>query len=378
MPASSAGRLVALALPPGEAFAAALDGAWERGDAVLPLDPRSSRAVADATAAAMQVGDPVEPDAAVVIATSGSTGGPKGVVLTHAALQASARATMRRLGDDATDHWLSCLPWHHIGGLQVLLRARQFGRPVTVHESFDVGRVAGERRATLVSLVPTQLQRLLDAGADLSRFRAILLGGAAADPALVRRATAAGANVVTTYGMSETCGGCVYDGVPLDGLQVRTDRDGRIELRGPMLMAGYRARPDLTAAAVDAGGWLRTGDVGTWDGRRLVVEGRADDVIVTGGENVPGAAVAEILRAHPGVHEVAVVGARDAEWGHCVVAVVVGAAEPPTTEALRAWVRDRAPAAWAPRRVVVVDRLPMLASGKVDRVALHRLAAGDR
>src|SRR5207302_10386605 len=175
---------------------------------------------------------PVDDDVALVVTTSGSTGVPKGVQLSPAALQASARATIDRLGLTSDDIWLSCLPWHHIAGLQVLLRARLGGAGLRVQPRFDVAAFTAEPDATVTSLVPTQLRRLLDAGADLTRFRAILLGGAAAPPGLVERARAAGAPIVTTYGMTETCGGCVYDGHVLDGVHVRVDDDERIWLRG--------------------------------------------------------------------------------------------------------------------------------------------------
>jgi O-succinylbenzoic acid--CoA ligase len=283
---------------------------------------------------------------------------------------------VQRIGRHDDDVWLACMPWHHIGGLQVLLRARLFDVPLVVHETFDVERVADAREATLVSLVPTQLRRLLDAGVDLGRFRAILLGGAAAPPVLLDRAAAAGAHVVTTYGMSETCGGCVYDGLPLDGVEVRLD-DGRVDIRGPVLMSGYRLRPDLTEAAL-ADGWFRTHDVGSFDDSgRLTVHGRSDDVVVTGGENVVVTAIEHVLVAHPRVREAAVVGVPDDEWGQRVVAVVVVDEATPAAE-LRDWVKDRLGRASAPRGVVVVDRLPLLPSGKPDRVAIRATAQAGR
>jgi O-succinylbenzoic acid--CoA ligase len=375
MPASAPGLLRALALPPGEAFVAALHAAWDRGDAVLPLDPVAPPAVTERLVAAMRPEEPVDSGVAVVIATSGSTGEPKGAQLTHAALAASARATHARIGREPDDRWLSCLPWQHIGGLQVMLRARLLDIPLVIHERFDLDAVAATE-ATLVSLVPTQLVRLLDAGVDLRRFRVILLGGAAATPALLERAHDRGAAVVTTYGMSETSGGCVYDGRPLDGVEVATDDDGRIRVRGPVVMAGYRLRPDLTATVLSDDGWLTTGDLGEIsDAGLLRVRGRVDDVIVTGGENVVANAVATVLAEHPAVVEAAVTGVPDRQWGQRVVAVVVvRAGQPPSLAALREFCSARLGPFAAPRALVVVDELPRLASGKPDRLAVQQLA----
>lgn len=375
MPVAPTRRLVALALPPGEEFAAAIDAAWAAGDAVLPLDPALPEAARRAVEETLRPDLPVDDDVALVIATSGSTGVSKGVELSVAALVASAQATIDRLGLTSDDVWLSCLPWHHIAGLQVLLRARCSGAGLRVHRRFDVEAFAAERDATVTSLVPTQLSRLLDAGVDLTRLRAILVGGAAASPALVARARAAGANVVTTYGMSETCGGCVYDGVPLDGVGVRVDGDERIWLRGPMLMRGYRLAPDLTKDAI-VDGWLRTADRGRLetDGR-LTVLGRLDEVVVSGGENVDPAGVSAVLSEHPAVADVVVVGVPDDEWGQAVAAVVVpvdGAAL--SLAEARAWCADRLPPAALPRLVVPVESLPMLASGKPDLAAVRRIA----
>jgi O-succinylbenzoic acid--CoA ligase len=378
MPAPAPGLLRGLDLPPGEAFVAALDAAWERGDAVLPLDPSAPRAVTERLLAAMRPDDqdhPVEAGVALVIATSGSTGEPKGAQLSHAALAASARATHARIGREPDDRWLSCLPWQHIGGLQVLLRARLLDIPIEIHERFAVEAVAASQ-ATLMSLVPTQLVRLLDADVDLSRFRVILLGGAAAAPTLLDRARDAGAPVVTTYGMSETSGGCVYDGRPLDGVEVSITDDGRIRVRGPVVTTGYRLRPDLTADVLSDDGWLTTGDLGAIGGDGLLcVLGRADDVIVTGGENVVANAVAAVLASHPDVVEVVVTGVPDPQWGQRVVAVVVaGAAHPPSLADLRELCAVRLPVAAAPRALVIVDELPRLVSGKPDRLAVQQLA----
>lgn len=375
MPADRSRRLVALCLPPGEEFIDALERAWARGDAVLPVDPLAPATVVDSLLAAMRIDEPVESNVALVIPTSGSTGEPKGAELSREALAASARATHDRIGLRSDDRWLSCLPWQHIGGIQVMLRSRLLDIPLTIHDRFDVDRFASSD-ATLTSIVPTQLVRLLDVGVDLSRFRVILLGGAAASPSLLARARATGAPVVTTYGMSETAGGCVYDGVPLDGVEVRIGDDDRIRVRGPVLMRGYRRRPDLDAAAFDDG-WLLTSDLGamTPDGR-LEVTGRVDDVIISGGENVVADEVARILAGHPDLADVAVTGVDDDEWGQRVVAVVVATddAVTPTLDAIRAWCGDRLSTAARPRGLVVVDEIPTLASGKPDRLAIATLA----
>jgi O-succinylbenzoic acid--CoA ligase len=232
------------------------------------------------------------------------------------------------------------------------------------------------------SLVPTQLVRLLQddaATAALRSFDAVLLGGAAASPDLLARARAAEVPVVTTYGMSETCGGCVYDGRPLDGVSVRIDDAGRILLAGPVLADGYLGRPDLDAEAfVRAAGtrYLRTTDLGAWTDGRLTVLGRADDVLVTGGVKVAPAPVEAVLGGVVGVGEVCVVGVPDPQWGQAVVAVVVprpGTA-PPTLAEVRAAVADRLGPAHAPRHLVVTDSLPVRGPGKIDRRAATLLA----
>jgi o-succinylbenzoate---CoA ligase len=234
----------------------------------------------------------------------------------------------------------------------------------------------GAPGCAFVSVVPTQLRRLLDAGAALAAFRAILAGGAAVPASLLAQARAAGATVVTTYGMSETCGGCVYDGVPLDGVSVRMGTGGRILIAGPVLFSGYRNRPDLTAAVLDDG-WFVTSDVGHLgaDGR-LAVRGRADEMINTGGEKVAPAEVAAILEGCPGVREAAVFGAPDAQWGERVTAAVVPAdpAAPPRLTDLQAAVRQRMPAHAAPRALILVPSMPMLPSGKPDIAALRELS----
>jgi O-succinylbenzoic acid--CoA ligase len=374
MPAVTRSALISLAMPPGAEFVAALEAAWDSGRAVLPLDPTAPAPARDALLAAMGPEAGVDDDVALVIATSGSTGQPKGVELTHAALEAANTAVHARIGHEPDDVWLSCLPWHHVGGLQVMLRARRLGIPLVVHDRFEVARFAAAD-ATLTSLVPTQLVTLLDERVDLSRFRVILLGGAPAGDDLLARARAAGARVVTTYGMSETGGGCVYDGRPLDGVDVAIRPDGRVALRGPMLMKGYRLRPDLTAVAFDEG-WLLTNDLGQMDADgRLRVLSRVDDVIITGGENVVAGDVARELRRHAAIAEAEVVGVPDARWGERVVAVIVSRVDPPPSlTELREWCRDTLPAFALPQGRLVVAAMPRLSSGKPDRLAIRRIA----
>ncbi|HYO41208.1 MAG TPA: AMP-binding protein [Nocardioidaceae bacterium] len=317
--------------------------------------------------------DAADDPAPLSVDTSGSTGPPKRVLLSRAAMRASADATQARLGGPG--QWLLALPPTYVAGLQVLFRSVRAGTPpVQTGDGIAAAaaRLDGDRR--YLSVVPTQLVRMLhsDAG-SLRRFDAVLVGGARLDPVLRSRAEAAGVRVVATYGLSETCGGCVYDGVPLDGVRVATADDGRVLIAGPVLFDGYDGQPALTAQVL-VDGWLRTQDLGRLDGRgRLEVLGRADDVVVSGGVNVPAAAVASTVRDHPGVRAAEVVGAPDDEWGELVVAVLVG--DVPLDD-LRDWVGDRHPRSWAPRRVVPVEALPLLPNGKVDRVALQRLAAG--
>ncbi len=350
-----------------DALAAALDGT---GPAVLPLAPSGGAVPSHQR--------PVDPATAVVIATSGSSGEPKGVLLCADALRASATATVDRLG--GTGRWLLALPTHHVAGIQVIVRSLLADTRAVALDTR--GGFRPERFRThgcrYTALVPTQLSRLLDAGcAALRDFDAVLLGGAATPAALLERARAAGVRVVTTYGMSETAGGCVYDGRPLRDVAVRLDPDGRIELAGPMLARGYRDAPGATAAAF-ADGWFRTGDLGRIDGpetNRVEVLGRADDLILTGGEKVAPALVERVLLAQPGITDACVVGLPDAEWGQLVAAAVVApdASAETVADELQAAVRAELGAPAVPRRVRVVPALPLRGMGKADREAVRRL-----
>jgi o-succinylbenzoate---CoA ligase len=375
-------RLVALDLPWGERFVHALTGIWEAGDAACPLDPRLPAPAAKELVAALRPthvlgpderaeplrgGLPAEPGDALVVATSGSGGPPKGVVLTHQAVAASAAATSDRLGvDPARDRWLACIPLSHVGGLGVVTRALLTGTPLVVHERFEADALQasaqGPAPVTLVSLVPTALRRV-----DPALFRIVLLGGA---PPSGRLAS----NVVTTFGMTETCGGVVYDGLPLEGVEMAIAGEdgagggdlGEILLRGPMLLREYRDGKD---PKLDSG-WLPTGDAGRIDDQgRLRVAGRIAETINTGGEKVWPGSVEPLISALVGVAEVAVVGRPDPEWGERVVAFVVPAdpAVPPETQAIREAVSSVLAPWAAPREIVFVRALPRTPSGKIAR-----------
>jgi len=308
----------------------------------------------------------------VVVATSGSSGSPKQVVLRREAVLASADASAARVG--GTGPWLLALPSSYVAGLNVVVRSLLAGhRPVVLGDRAP--RQAGLAGGYL-SLVPTQLHRWLDHPADVEVLAAVdtvLIGGGPIDPALRARADGAGITLVATYGMAETCGGCVYDGLPLDGVGLALAEDGRVRLTGPMLFEGYLDDPVATDEVL-VDGWFVTGDAGRLDeDGRLQVVGRVDDMVVSGGVNVPAAAVAARLREHPRVEAAEVVGVADEEWGNRVVAVVVGSV---ALEEARDWVSARHPRAWAPRQVVVVPALPMLGNGKPDRLAVRAVAEG--
>jgi O-succinylbenzoic acid--CoA ligase len=336
--------------------------------AVLPNGPR---AVVGAARAVLRPEEPLEPGADLVVVTSGSTGGGRAVLLSAAALRASAAATLQRLGGPGS--WLLALPVSAIAGLQVLCRSTLSDRRPAVLEKGEalaaaLGRLPdGDRRYT--SLVPTQLHRFLDTEPEALRaFDAVLVGGAATDPALLARAREEGVAVVTTYGMTETAGGCVYDGRALDGVRVRVDDADGVHLAGPTLAIGYRLDPDATAAAFPDG-WFATRDAGSLDADGLLtVHGRLDDVVITGGVNVAPAAVEAVLREHPDVADAVVFGRPDREWGQRVVAAVVptpGAT--PDLAVLRRWVAQKLGAPAAPRELHRIDAVPALHTGKPDR-----------
>jgi O-succinylbenzoic acid--CoA ligase len=360
LPRLDRGDLVAVALPPGRAWAPLVARLWEAEAALLPVDhrlpPVAIAALLERARPAVLVdagggrrlegGAPCDPAVAAVVATSGSSGEPRLVELDRAAVAAAVTASAAALGAEPGHRWLSCLTPAHIGGLLVLLRAVVLGCPLTVHDRFDVERVAATRDCDYTSVAATMLVRLLDAGVDLRRFRALVVGGSALTPGLAERAADAGAAIVSTYGLTESCGGVVYDGRPLEG---------------------------VTVAAL-AGGRLHTGDAGSLDAAgRLHILGRIAEVIVSGGVKVWPGALEAVLREHPGVADVAVTGAPDREWGERVVAVVVPAdpSRPPTLEQLRDHAGARIGRHRAPRELVIVDSLPRTALGKIRRGELR-------
>jgi O-succinylbenzoic acid--CoA ligase len=302
---------------------------------------------------------PLQPGDALVMATSGTTGEPKGVVLTHEAITASAAATSRHLGIDRhRHHWLACLPLAHVGGLSVVCRALWAGTALTVTDRFDADRALASG-ATHVSLVSTALRRL---GERAAAFERIVLGGAAPPERLAT-------NVVVTYGLTETGSGVVYDGRPLPGVEVRV-LDGELQLRGPMLLRQYRHGHDPKTPD----GWLPTGDAGSVDpvDGTVRVLGRRGDLIISGGQNVWPEPVEQVIAALAGVVEVAVVGRADPEWGQRVTALIVPGGTAPSLEEVRAAVKQALPAYCAPHAVEHVAALPRTALGKIQRHALSR------
>lgn len=361
------------------------------GDASLLPVPDGDAVTETLLRDALRPGEPIDDTVALVVATSGSTGTPKGAMLTAAALRASATATHTRLGGPGS--WLLALPPHHIAGLQVLLRALAAGNdPVIldVTTGFEpeslitaIDAMPSGRRYT--SLVPGQLAKVLDSAAAtqaLASMDAVLIGGAATPAALRARAIEAGVTVVRTYGMSETCGGCVYDGVPLDGVEIvldqpdadnaetKTDEIGRVRIGGATVALGYRNQPEHPAFA--RLGWFRTDDLGTLADGVLAIAGRADEAISSGGLTVlPQIVEAELTRL-PEVAECAVFGLPHERLGQQIVAAVVAASGQgvPSVDRLREALVDALPATSIPRRLFAVDELPLRGPGKVDRRAL--------
>lgn len=356
------GRLQRLCAPPGE---------WPRDRGL------SARAVD-------------HDDLALVIASSGSEGEPKAVMLTAGNLAAAVAASQQRLPLAAGDTWLGCLPLHHVGGISLLHRCFKAGATLLLHNGFaapQVWRDINEQAVTHISLVPVMLARLLDVAAGIPppiNLRHALIGGGPLSRSLCERALATGWPIRPSWGLSESTAQAAtllsperewrpgLVGAPLPGLAARIAADGRICLRGAQVMAGYlnpERRPGL--GLVD--GWLVTGDLGEIDAAgRLTILGRADDLLVSGGVNVHPAGIEDCLAGCPGVSDVAVTATADPEWGDSLLALVVGQ---PDLQRLHDWSRQHLPAASRPRRFRCVDRLPRNGMGKLERAVLRRLAA---
>jgi o-succinylbenzoate---CoA ligase len=373
-------KLHAFSVPPQHA-PDVLRACFRAGNAALLLDPTLTDAAKrhHATrfgASSLHVIDPdgsarttafddgviMADDTALVVLTSGSTGEPKGVELTHAALDAAVTASLARLALDRADTVVQALPTHHVAGLLGVLRA---GRLQATLRTVTTVQALQDVTGDLTALVPTQLARLVENGSDLRRLGTILLGGAAAPPALLQNARERGATIVTSYGMSETCGGCVYDGIPLRHIDVAVDAPvgtpGPIRLRGPQLFRGYRHGRTLEERS--ANDWFHTADEGVLTAGKLTVVGRSDQVAISGGENVPLAAVTQALIALDDVRDAYVFSRPDDLWGdavHAVVATGRDAAE------LRLALRDVLPAHWIPRQIRTVEMVPRTGLGKPD------------
>ncbi|MCP3993787.1 MAG: 2-succinylbenzoate--CoA ligase [bacterium] len=319
-----------------------------------------------------------------VLLTSGSSRQPLPVRLTHANVAAAVQSSHLRLGNSVHDRWLLTLPLFHIGGLSILWRSAAAGGAVVIHQKFDADRVAAAFKdglVTVASLVPTMLYRVLDADSGpYPGMLGVLLGGAAAGRELVERALDAGLPVLQTYGMTEACSQIATvvpgeardslgtNGRPLDGVEIATGGAGvgEIVVSGPAVSPGYLGRPDRV-------GGHNTGDIGYLDENgRLVVIGRADDMVITGGENVYPTRIAEVLGRHREVDQVEVVGMPDPEWGQTLVAIIVG--DVAARGRIEAWVQQDLPRHEIPKRWAFVDALPLQAGGKVDRTALYDIA----
>jgi O-succinylbenzoic acid--CoA ligase len=387
------GELLAVDMPPGAAWLDVVSWCWAEGVAFLPLHhrltDREKRAIVDLARPAVVLDrsggstwfadpGPVHDDVGLVVATSGTAGATRLVELSRRAVSAAVTGStqaLRRAAESEKDlaaPWVCCLSPAHIGGLLVLLRGVLGGAAVLVQDRFDVDRFTkGTPDGACASLVPSMLRSLVESGVDLARFGTLLIGGDAVDPRLADAALSRGARIVATYGLTETCGGVVHDGMPIADTEIRLDtHEHAIEVRGPTVMDGYRADPAATGAAFTVDGWLRTGDVGRLDDDgRLRVEGRVDDLIRAGAEKVWPQEVEAALRDHRKISDVAVAGRPDTEWGRRVVAFVVPRSpdDPPSLAELRAHTAERIAGFKAPRELVLVESLPRTASGKLRR-----------
>ena len=369
-------KLVGIDIPLSAEFVRALQDIWNAGDCAFPIDQRLVQkqkaqlvdeffvdeiVTTEGRSVLGAQGSTITENDAVLFTTSGSSGTPKGVIHTHDSLRANADIVAQYFGDTSQMHWLACLPPSHVGGFGVISRALIWNCQLTTLPQFDAGQVDSLARqgVTHTSLVATALGRI-----NSELFERILLGGAKPPPNLPP-------NVTTTYGLTETMGGVVYNRTALSGIEISISEEQEILVRGPVLMNRYYQQQ--LGHPIDVDGWLHTGDLGTMSvDNQLSVTGRRSELIISGGENIWPEAVEAALTSHPDVNDVCVVGIDDQEWGQRVVAFIV-AAKTSQTHSLAEWrdhVAETLPRFMAPRQVVLVDSIPRSALGKPQRQAL--------
>ena len=369
-------ELIAIDLPPGPDFVVALNEIWNNGDAVLPIDQRLPRVARQELLKQLKAKEvitsnnerlhldnsqPVEDGDALVIATSGSTGTPKGVVHTHESINSAIQITGTRLNCSSDDHWLACLSLAHVGGLSVVLRAMSYKSKLSFVDHIDQDSInmALKSGATMTSLVPTVLQSV-----DVRQFRTVLIGGAQALGVMPP-------NVVTTYGLTETMGGVIYNEVPLDQVEIRISAETEIQIKSPTLFRCYRDSTDTKITS----GWFNTGDLGELIGGKLKVHGRKDELINTGGYKVWPSSVAAVIQKFDQVSDVVVAGTPDDKWGSAVTAWIV-LKKPATTlklEEIRQHVKTTLPDYCAPQKIYLVAEIPRSALGKPKFVELNKM-----
>jgi O-succinylbenzoic acid--CoA ligase len=391
------GSIAALTMHPRREQVVLVHALMKVGGTLLPLSPRLTPEERETIVAAEEpivdlddageltqteadlplLGEHDMDDICCRVLTSGSTGAPHPVGLTYGNFLWSAVGSGFNIGVDPQDRWLCCVPFSHIAGLGIVMRSVIYGTAAVLHDGFDVDRVAAALEGddiTVVSVVTTMLTRLLEAGADLSGPRAILVGGGPVPGGPLEEAVAKGATVIQTYGLTETCSQVTTltpadarrklgsAGRPLLTTHLRI-QDGEILVQGPTVAPG-RADPD---------GWLHTGDLGHIDEEGfLYVKDRIDDLIVSGGENVVPAEVEEVLLRHPEVADAAVIGREDPEWQQAVTAVVVlESGSTVTPDDLRHHCAESLASFKVPKRVELAAALPRTPSGKLMRRALR-------
>ena len=310
----------------------------------------------------------VDENVALLIETGGSTGAPKIVALSAAAMRVSAQLSNSALGATKSDHWSLTLPLHHIAGINQILRSIDLDTdPVTTGGEF-------------ISIVPTLLYRALqkrDASFDqLLQAKKVLIGGAAVSRELLEAGKLAGIPLVTSYGMTEMCGGCVYDGTPLPGVEIKITDSKKVALKGAMRAEGYFGDEIATQKSfID--GWFITSDEGEIDSQgKLIVYGRADDVIISGGEKISPTAVAQFLQSIFPQTEIYVLGVPDAEWGQSLRVVMALSDEIAgiTLSHIREMVGTTLSKVAAPRSLLLLSEIPTKSNGKID---LQKLASAQ-